>query len=260
MKTIILCGGRGTRLREHTEMRPKPMVEIGDRPILWHIMKLYSYYGFKDFVLCLGYKGHMIKEYFLNYECMNSDFTIELGKNRSIEYHSEAHKEDGWRVTLADTGEHEMTGARIKRAARYLDGSTFCVTYGDGVSDVNLRAVLDFHRTHGKLATLTGVRPPSRFGELHCEGTSVLAFSEKPQVGQGLINGGFFCFEIGFLEYLSEDASCILEREPLEECAREGQLQVYEHQGYWQCMDTYRDWESLNRQWQANNAPWKVWS
>jgi glucose-1-phosphate cytidylyltransferase len=261
MKAIILCGGQGTRLREHTEVQPKPMVEIGGRPILWHIMKLYAFHGITDFVLCLGYKGNVIKEYFLNYEAMNSDFTIHLGTKDSLCLHRCNTAEDHWRVTVADTGENTMTGSRILRAAKYLspEDQTFLVTYGDGVSNVNLRAVLDFHKEQGRLATMTGVRPPSRFGELQYEGNRVLAFSEKPQIGQGLINGGFFCFQREFLKYLSDSPDCVLEREPLESCAADGELCVFEHLGYWQCMDTYRDWMSLENQWQSGNAPWKVW-
>jgi glucose-1-phosphate cytidylyltransferase len=261
MKAIILCGGQGTRLREHTEVQPKPMVEIGGRPILWHIMKLYAFHGITDFVLCLGYKANVIKEYFLNYEAMNSDFTITLGEKDGLCLHRRGLGEDHWRVTVVDTGENTMTGSRILRAAEYLqaDDETFMVTYGDGLSNVNLRAVLEFHKEQGRLATMTGVRPPSRFGELQREGNRVVAFSEKPQIGQGLINGGFFCFHRGFLKYLSESPDCVLERSPLESCAADGQLCVFEHLGFWQCMDTYRDWMSLESQWQSGNAPWKVW-
>lgn len=261
MKAMILCGGQGTRLREQTESRPKPMVEIGGRPILWHIMKLYAFHGVSDFILCLGYKAKVIKEYFLNYQAMNGDFTVNLGTHEGIELHRAHWADENWRVTLVDTGEETMTGARVARAAKYLgpEDETFLVTYGDGVSNVNLRAVLEFHREHGKLATLTGVRPPSRFGELLCEGHRVASFSEKPQVGQGLINGGYFCFQRGFLDYLSESSDCILERSPLESCASDGQLHVFEHAGYWQCMDTYRDWQSLESQWQSGDAPWHVW-
>jgi glucose-1-phosphate cytidylyltransferase len=261
MKVMILCGGMGTRLRELTEIRPKPMVEVGGRPILWHIMKIYAHYGMRDFVLCLGYKGAMIKEYFLNYEAMNSDVSIELGSNQGVVFHDQTHNEAGWRVTLTDTGDGTSTGGRIARAARYLDDSTtFAVTYGDGVTDVNLSAALEYHRSMGRLATLTGVRPPSRFGEVVASGGIVQAFSEKPQVSEGLINGGFFFFTRDFLRYLSSDAGCILERGPLERCAADGQLSVYPHDGYWQCMDTLRDWESLQSQWESGVAPWKVWS
>jgi glucose-1-phosphate cytidylyltransferase len=260
-KVLILCGGQGTRLREYTELIPKPMVEIGGRPILWHIMKSYAHFGITDFILCLGYKAHVIKEYFLNYEAMNSDFTIGLGKNKSVVFDGDTHSEDGWKVTLVFTGEAAMTGARIKRAARYLGPAqeTFCVTYGDGLADVNLGALLAFHKSHGELATVTGVHPPSRFGELETRARRVTAFSEKPTIAQGRVNGGFFCFEPGFLEYLSEEDNCVLERAPLERCTREGKLMVYEHDGFWQCMDTYRDWEVLDRVWRQGRAPWKVW-
>ncbi len=260
VKAIILCGGQGTRLREHTELRPKPMVEIGGRPILWHIMKLYASHGVTDFILCLGYKASVIKEYFLNYQAMNCDFTVKLGREGGLQLHGASGDDERWRVTLADTGEETMTGARVRRAARYLDDrdENFMVTYGDGLADVNLRAVLTFHEEHGRLATLTGVRPPSRFGELQCDGRQVVAFSEKPAVGQGLINGGFFCFRRGFLDYLSDDPGCVLEREPLESCAAAGQLCVFEHPGFWQCMDTYRDWQSLEAQWKSGRAPWQT--
>lgn len=211
MKVIILCGGMGTRLRELTDLRPKPMVEVGGRPILWHIMKLYAHHGMRDFILCLGYKGAMIKEYFLNYQAMNSDFTVWLGKDNRVESHGATHGEDGWSVTLADTGEKAMTGARVRRGARYLDDeTTFAVTYGDGVTNADLGAALRFHRSQGRLATLTGVRPPSRFGELVQRDGRVIEFTEKPQVAGGLVNGGFLFFERGFLRYLSEEDNCIL--------------------------------------------------
>jgi glucose-1-phosphate cytidylyltransferase len=259
VKTIILCGGQGTRLREHTELRPKPMVEIGGKPILWHIMKLYAFHGFNDFILCLGYKAHVIKEYFLNYKAMNCDFTVRLDQEESLTLHDRSAGEP-WRVTLVDTGEETMTGARVLRAARYLDDDdSFMVTYGDGVSDVNLRHVQRFHENHGRVATLTGVRPPSRFGVLRTEGDRVVSFSEKPQADQGLISGGFFFFRREFLSYLDDTRGCTLEREPLETCAAEENLCVYEHAGFWQCMDTYRDWQSLEAQWQNGSAPWKVW-
>jgi len=260
MKVMILCGGMGTRLRELTEVRPKPMVEIGGRPILWHIMKLYAHHGMNEFVLCLGYKGAMIKEYFLNYETMNSDFSVQLGSKSDIVFHDQNHTEAGWTVTLADTGERTMTGGRVARAARYLDGSgTFAVTYGDGVTDVDLTTALTFHRRSGRLATLLGVRPPSRFGELVAGDGLVHAFNEKPQVTGGLINGGFFFFEPDFLRYVTTDEDCVLERTPLQRCAADGQLSVFQHDGYWQCMDTLRDWESLQAQWESGRAPWRVW-
>jgi len=261
MKAIILCGGMGTRLREYTEVRPKPMVEIGGRPILWHIMKIYAHYHITDFILCLGYKANVIKEYFLNYEAMNLDFTIKLGQPDTLRYHHAGHSESGWTVTLAYTGENAGTGARIKRAVPYLgkNPDTFAVTYGDGVTDANLSEILRFHRAHGKLVTITGVRPPSRFGDLQVKGTRVTGFAEKTQGGQGLISGGFFFLEPRFLDYLSEDEGCFLEQTPLEQCAKEGQLHVFNHPGFWQCMDTYRDWELLERQWQSGHAPWKIW-
>ncbi len=255
---IILCGGMGTRLREETEYRPKPMVEVGGRPILWHIMKMYAAAGFTDFILCLGYKGTVIREYFLNYEAMYTDFTMELGKRDSIVYH-DGHRESGWRVTLVDTGADAMTGARVRRASRYVKGDRFMLTYGDGVANVDVRALLDFHRAHGRVGTVTGVRPSSRFGELIAEQDRVIQFSEKPRTHEGLINGGFFVFERQFLEYLSDDPGCVLEREPLERLAGAGQLSVFSHAGFWQCMDTYRDLQLLNEMWNAGNAAWKVW-
>jgi glucose-1-phosphate cytidylyltransferase len=260
MKTLILCGGQGTRLREETEYRPKPMVSIGGRPILWHIMKLYAHHGHQDFVLCLGYKGEYIKRYFLNYEAMNSDFTIDLGSSGAVEYHNPGHDESGWRVTLCETGEKAMTGSRIMRASKYLDGDTFAVTYGDGVSNVDLSSALEFHRSHGKTATLTGVRTPSRFGELDVRGSAVAAFQEKATHCPGIINGGFFFFEPRFLDYLSEEDGCILEQGPLQRCAADGELEVFRHEGFWQCMDTYREWQDLEQRWLGGNAPWKVWS
>jgi glucose-1-phosphate cytidylyltransferase len=258
MQTLILCGGMGTRLREETEYRPKPMVEIGGRPILWHIMKCYAAHGFTDFVICLGYKGETIKEYFLNYEAMNNDFTIELGKRNAVDFY-DAHGEHGWRVTLVDTGIHTMTGARIKRASRYLSGDRFMLTYGDGVSNVDVRSLVAFHDRAKTLATVTGVHPSSRFGELLINGHRVEQFSEKPQTHEGLINGGFFVFERQALEYLSDDPDCVLEREPLERLATAGQLSVYQHRGFWQCMDTYRDYQHLNQLWDSGRAEWKQW-
>lgn len=255
MKAVILCGGMGTRLREHTELRPKPMVEVGGIPLLVHIMRIYARHGIREFVLCLGYKGEVIKQYFLDYDAMQNDFTIELGRRDSITFH-DRHRDD-WTVTLADTGASAMTGARIKRAARYLDGDTFAVTYGDGVADLDLGKVLAFHRAHGKKATMTGVRPPSRFGEIDHQGGRVISFNEKPQTTHGLINGGFFFFEPSFLDYIDDEESRALEREPLERCVADGQLHVYEHGGFWHCMDTYRDWEHLDQWWRSGTAPWK---
>jgi len=258
MKVVILCGGQGTRLREETEYRPKPLVDIGGRPILWHIMKLYAHYDLNDFVLCLGYRGNMIKEYFLSYEAMNNDFTISLGQKNHVVYHG-AHEEQDYRVTLADTGLDTMTGARVKQVARYLDGDTFMVTYGDGISNLNLRALLAFHRSHGRLATVTTVRPVSRFGilELDTDG-QVMHFTEKPQL-DGWASAGFFVFERKVLDYLDDDPACILEREPLERLAKENQLVAYRHDGFFYAMDTYREYLYLNELWNSSRAPWAVW-
>ena len=253
MKAIILCGGQGTRLREHTEVQPKPMVEIGGRPILWHIMKLYAFHGITDFVLCLGLQGQRHQGVLPELQGNELRFHDKSGKEGRALPARAGLVEDHWCVTVAETGESTMTGYAHLPAKYLQDDETFMVTYGDGLSDVNLRAVLEFHKEHGRLATMTGVRPPSRFGELQCEGSRVVAFSEKPQIGQGLINGGFFCFQRGFLKYLSESPDCVLERS-LESCAADGQLSVFEHLGYWQCMDTYRDWMSLESQWQSGNA------
>jgi glucose-1-phosphate cytidylyltransferase len=256
---VILCGGLGTRLREETEYRPKPMVEVGGRPILWHIMKMYAEAGFTNFVLCLGYKGEVIKEYFLNYQAMQNDFTVSLGTPGVVTYHSRRHEED-WTVTLADTGAETMTGARIKRVAPYITGDRFCVTYGDGVSDVDLSAVMAGHMASGLVGTVTGVRPTARFGELVTEGNTVVDFHEKPRSIDGIVNGGFFVFERRFLDYLDEDPSCTLERDPLERLVGDRQLHVHRHGGFWQCMDTLRDHRYLNDLWEAGDAPWKRWA
>ena len=258
MKVVILCGGRGTRFREETEHRPKPMVDIGGKPILWHIMKHFAHHGLKDFVLCLGYKGERIKEYFLHYEAMNSDLTVTLGRGGSVALESR-HAEDGWKITLADTGLDSLTGARVKRVARYLENGPFMLTYGDGVSDVDIGKLLAFHKASGTIGTVTGVSPPGRFGELSLHGDRVTSFTEKPEVGGGFINGGFFVFERAFLDYLSADESCILEREPLERLSRDGQLSVFRHPGFWQCIDTYRDYSLVSDLWSSGKAPWKTW-
>ena len=258
MKVVILCGGLGTRLREETEFKPKPMVIIGNRPILWHIMKFYAHYGFKDFILCLGYKGEMIKKYFYDYVLLNNDFTIELGNNKNIAVHSD-HNEEGWRVTLADTGELALKGARLKRIEKYIDGPQFMVAYGDDLANIDINALLAFHRSHGKLATVTGINPTSRFGELRIKGDRVESFSEKPKEGQSLISGGFFVFNREFLDYLSDDDDCDLEIGALEKAAKDGQLLVYKHNGFWVYMDTIRDTEYLNKLWKENKAEWKVW-
>jgi glucose-1-phosphate cytidylyltransferase len=255
---VVLCGGMGTRLREETEYRPKPMVEIGGRPILWHIMKGYASHGFCNFVLCLGYKGDIIKNYFLNYEAMNSDVTIELGRPQTVQVHTR-HDEGSWRVTLVDTGVESMTGARVKKAAPYLDGAEFMLTYGDGVANIDINELLRFHRSCGTIGTVTGVHPPSRFGELLTNGERVVEFNEKPLGHHGTINGGFFVFQRRFLDYLSYSADCVLEAEPLERLSRENQLSVFRHPGFWQCMDTYRDHQYLKRLWEDGDARWKTW-
>ncbi|MDP8299586.1 MAG: glucose-1-phosphate cytidylyltransferase [Candidatus Tantalella remota] len=258
MKVVILCGGLGTRLREETEFKPKPMVEIGGRPILWHIMKSYSLYGFKEFILCLGYKGEIIKEFFYNYEVLNNDFTIKLGERKQVEIHSN-HDEDGWNVTLADTGDKALKGARLKKIEKYIDGEEFMLTYGDGLANVNMSSLLKFHRNHGKLATLTGINPASRFGELKVDGDVVENFSEKPEDSVGLVNGGFYVLNRKIFDYLSENDNCDFEIGPLEHLAEEGELRVYRHSDFWVCMDTIRDVEFLNNLWESNKASWKGW-
>jgi len=257
MKVVILCGGKGTRLREETEFRPKPMVKIGNKPILWHIMKIYAYYGFEDFVICLGYKGEMIKEYFLNYENMNNDFTIDLNQS-DVKIHNREEKED-WKVTLADTGEDSQTGARVKKIEKYIDGDTFMLTYGDGVAHINIKELLQFHKNHGKIGTMTGVHPSSRFGEFSVIDNKITKFSEKPQTKEDLINGGFFVFNTAFFDYLSDKDRCILEQEPLENLAFDGELMLYHNENFWQCVDTYRELEHLNEYWKQKKPPWKVW-
>lgn len=258
MKVVILCGGMGTRLREETEFRPKPMVTIGGRPLLWHIMKLYAHYGFTDFVLCLGYRGNMIKDYFLKYEAMNNDFTIELGTQNSIEYHG-SHDEKGFRVTLVDTGLESQTGARIKRVEPYIGDDTFMVTYGDGVADVDIRELVEFHQTHGCLATVTTVKPTSRFGILEVDEHGVVnRFAEKPRL-DGWVSTGFFVFNRKVFDYLSAEVSCVLEREPMEQLAEGGSLIAYRHEGFFYAMDTYREFQLLNDLWDSGRAAWKVW-
>lgn len=258
MEVVILCGGLGTRLREETEFRPKPMVNIGGRPILWHIMKIFAQYGYTKFILSLGYKGEMIKEYFYHYEIMNNDVTLKLGSPENTYIH-QSHNENGWQVTLANTGEKALKGARLKKVEKYITGDEFLVTYGDGVADVDIKALISFHRSHGKLATLTGINPASRFGELKINGNQVEAFREKPETSAGLINGGFFVFNKGIFDYLSPDDSCDLEIGALEQIANSGQLMVYKHTGSWACMDTLRDVDYLNKLWNENKAFWKIW-
>jgi glucose-1-phosphate cytidylyltransferase len=257
MKIVILCGGQGTRLREETEYRPKPLVDIGGRPILWHIMKLFAHHGFRDFVMCLGYRGNKIKEYFLNYEAMNNDFTMCLGQLHQVAYHG-AHHEQDFRVTLADTGLETMTGGRVARVRRYVESNTFMVTYGDGVSDIDIRGLLAFHCKHGRLATVTTVAPLSRYGVLDIDqNDAVSRFSEKPRL-EGWASAGFFVFNRRVFDYLGGD-DCVLEREPLERLASEGQLMAYRHDGFFYAMDTYREYKALNDLWASGRAPWKVW-
>ena len=257
MKVVILCGGLGTRLREETEFRPKPMVEIGGRPILWHIMKIYANSGFREFVLCLGYRGNMIKEYFLNYEAMNNDFTMCLGRESSIRYNG-LHTEQGFAVTLADTGLNTMTGGRLQRVRKYVDGEIFMMSYGDGVADIDLKKLLAFHHNHGKIATVTTVTPTSRFGIVEMSGSGqVLKFVEKPKT-EAFASAGFFVFCPAIFDYLNGD-DCILEREPLQRLAAEGELMAYGHDGFFYAMDTYREYEHLNELWAKGQAPWKVW-
>jgi glucose-1-phosphate cytidylyltransferase len=255
---FILCGGLGTRLREETEVRPKPMVPVGNHPILWHIMRTYSHYGFKTFILCLGYKAEIIKSYFLNYPTMNSDCTIEL-KTNDIKIHKIDHDQD-WSVTLAETGELTMTGARVARAAaKYLGNAEhFAVTYGDGVTDANLADELKFHLAQGRIGTVLGVNPPSRFGELKLDHDEVVDFAEKPDFADNWINGGYFFFKRDILHYLDKDAGCVLEREPLVKLARDRELSICKHRGFWYAMDTQRDREYLDELWRSGKAPWRV--
>lgn len=258
MKVVLLCGGLGTRLKEETEFKPKPMVEIAGRPIIWHIMKFYNFYGFNKFILCLGYKGDIIKDYFYNYEIQNNDFTMTLGSN-NIEIHNQ-HPEAGWEITFAETGLNSMTGARVKQIQKYINDDLFMLTYGDGLCDININDLLNFHKSHGKIATVTAVLPPSRFGEILAEKDFVESFNEKPQINSGgLINGGYFIFNRKFFDYLTDSEDCILERQPLEQLVKDRQLCVYKHKGFWQCMDTYRDFELLNNIWNNSKAPWKIW-
>ena len=261
MKVVILCGGLGTRFREETEFRPKAMVEIGGRPILWHLMKIYAHHGLTDFILCLGYKGLMIKDFFLNYQARMADVTVRLGRTTTTEFHGTT-PEEGWCVTLAETGEAAQTGSRVRKVLPYLTDDICCLTYGDGLGNIDIPRVIAFHRAHGKIGTVTGVRPPSRFGELEAEGDRVTVFAEKPQVSAGLINGGFFVFNREFIErYLAPDSDdVVLEREPLQRLAADGELMVWQHEGFWQPMDTFREWRLLDELWRSGAAPWKVWS
>lgn len=255
MKVVILAGGLGTRLSEESHLKPKPMVEIGGKPILWHIMKIYSSYGLNDFIICCGYKGYLIKEYFANYFLHNSDVTFYM-KNNQMEIHHQ--QVEPWSVTLVDTGENTMTGGRLKRVSKYLDKDDFCFTYGDGVGDVNIASLLEFHKKHNRLATLTATQVPGRFGQLHLEENKVTSFKEKPLGDGGWINGGFFVLSPKVIDYIDGD-STLWEREPMERLAAAGELSAFFHRGFWQPMDTLRDKNLLEELWQSGKAPWKKW-
>jgi glucose-1-phosphate cytidylyltransferase len=257
MKAVILAGGFGTRLSEETGVKPKPMVEIGDRPILWHIMKIYSMHGIDNFIVCLGYKGHIIKEYFATYSLHRSDITFDL-RNNNMQIHQNGT--EPWKVTLVDTGEKSMTGGRLKRVQKFIGDETFCMTYGDGVSDINIRNLIDFHRNQKTLATLTAVKPPGRFGAFKLDGDQkkILTFKEKPQGDGAWINGGFFVLEPGVMDYISDD-STVWEQDPLAKLAEDGALSAYRHSGFWHPMDTLRDKSILEAYWQNGKAPWKSW-
>lgn len=254
MKVILLAGGLGTRLSEYTDILPKPMVTVGGRPILWHIMNSYAAQGHKDFYVALGYKAEVIKEYFLNYRALSANFTVNLGNG-----HVRSLQNDpvDWQVTLVDTGPNSMTGGRVKRLAPFVNDATFMLTYGDGLSNVNLESLLDFHRSHGRLVTVTAVHPAARFGELTLDGNSVASFSEKPQVKEGWINGGYFVCEPGFLDLIEGDDT-VLEHTPLEKASMLGELMAFRHDGFWQCMDTKRDRDALEALWQSGQAPWRA--
>ncbi len=255
MKAVILAGGLGTRIAEESATRPKPMIEIGGKPILWHIMKLYSAHGVNDFIVCCGYKGYMIKEYFANYFLHMSDVTFDVGNNQ-MQIHEKFA--EPWRVTLVDTGEHTMTGGRLRRVRQYLEGEDFCMTYGDGVSDVDITALMAFHRRHGRHATVTAVQPPGRYGSLKLEGSKVQTFEEKPQGDGAYINGGFFVLKPAVLDLIDGDQS-VWERDPLQSLAESGELEAFMHRGFWQAMDTLRDKNHLEELWSAGRAPWKQW-
>jgi glucose-1-phosphate cytidylyltransferase len=257
MKTLILAGGYGSRLGNITESIPKPMVTIGDKPIIWHIMKTYSHFGFNEFVILLGYQGFKIKEYFFNYHLQSSDFTIDLSNN-NLTYSTKNNVEQ-WKVTLVDTGLDTLKGGRIKRVEHYLDDGINMLTYGDGVSDIDIKKLLEFHKSHGKILTLTGVRPPSRFGELVIKNKQVFSFEEKPQTSSGIINGGFMVFNKELLSYLTPDKECDFEFGVLETLAKKGEVMVYEHNGFWECVDTERDLNHLNKLWNQGKASWKLW-
>lgn len=255
MKAVILAGGLGTRLSEETHLKPKPMVEIGGRPILWHVMKIYSSHGINDFVICAGYKGYIIKEYFANYFLHMSDVTFDMSNN-SMEVHQK--NAEPWKITVVDTGDETMTGGRIKRVEDYIGDETFCLTYGDGVGDVDITALIDFHERSGRLASLTGVQPPGRFGAIDLDEDKVLSFQEKPQGDGSWINGGFFVLSPAVLDLITDDAT-VWEKEPLEKLAQKDELGIYRHEGFWRPMDTLRDRIELENLWDSQSAPWKTW-
>jgi glucose-1-phosphate cytidylyltransferase len=259
MQVVILCGGQGTRIRDIAEDIPKPMIPIGGRPILWHIMKGYAHHGFTDFVLCLGHKSWVIKRYFLDYHLAGADFSLDLGVPETVQVHGPRDTET-WRVTLVETGLDAMTGCRVKRIEKYITGDTFLLTYGDGVADVDVGRLIQFHRTHGKIGTVTAVQPPGRFGELELKGFRVAEFNEKPLLARGRINGGFFVFERAVFDRLQDDPSLVLENAPLMGLARDGELMAYSHDGFWHPMDSSRDYKALNEMWAAGKAPWDTWS
>ena len=256
---VILCGGMGTRIREASEKLPKPLIEIGGKPILWHIMKTYEAHGFRRFILCLGYKGDIIREFFLNYGQYDRDFTVRLGAGRKVEWHGERPTED-WDVTLAETGLETGTGGRVKRIAAYLDQPYFLLTYGDGIGSVDIASLYEQHVASGLIGTVTGVHPTSRFGEMHVRGTDVTEFNEKPTMADGWVSGGYFAFKREMIdEYLSEEADLLLEKKPLQTLASDHQLGVFKHEGFWMGMDTFRDWSELNELWSAGRPAWRVW-
>jgi len=257
MKVVILCGGFGTRLREETEFRPKPMVPIGEQPILWHIMKIYAHYGYKEFILCLGYKGEIIKDYFRNYQWNTSAVTLRLGPRPQIKYHGQ-HTEEDWLVTLVDTGRNTQTGGRLKRALPYIDGDDFFLSYGDGLINSDISKLAAFHQKAGKVVTLTAVQPLSRFGDLVVKGDVVTEFKEKAARQAGFISGGFFVINKQIAKYLTDD-DCVMEEEPLRRLAAAGQIAAFSHNGFWQCMDTFREQQLLTEMWEKGEAPWKVW-
>ncbi|MCI0379458.1 MAG: glucose-1-phosphate cytidylyltransferase [Gemmataceae bacterium] len=258
MQAVILCGGQGTRIRDVVEDIPKPMIPIGGQPILWHIMKMYAQHGVTRFVLCLGYKSWVIKRFFLDYHLAHSDLTVALGKHGAVQIHDPNAREN-WEVSLVETGLDTMTGGRVKQIERYIQGDSFFLTYGDGVADVNFHELMAFHRRHGKLGTVTAVRPPGRFGEIELDGSLVEQFAEKPLLSRGYINGGFFVFQRDFFDRLSHEPDLVLEQAPLGDLARDGELMAFLHQGFWHPMDNSRDYRHLNELWEQRQAPWRVW-